>query len=342
MVGKSVIIEDQKVNIMVNRRNIDFLKNNGYKEACLGKRIDVGIDGLTKGSHSKVDVRCDYCGNIVKVVYKDYLNYKFDKYSCQKCRQRKTSEYNLKERQEDLYRRANSFCQEKGYELITNKEELLTSSTVVSYICPKHGEHQVKVYSLIVGHGCPKCAIEENTKAQRKDPKDVYDAFLEYGGVLLNMEEYKGWNYKNLRVLCKECGNEFLTSYSSFMMHNGQLCPECTDMMSKGERMVKEVLDSLNIEYQMQYRFYDCRTTCPLPFDFYIPNINTCIEYDGEGHYLPISHNKDIDGETVLKKIQERDAIKTAYCFNNGIRLIRIPYWEYDNIEKILNEKIFA
>ena len=93
----------------------------------------------------------------------------------------------------------------------------------------------------------------------------------------------------------------------------------------------------LNIKYIEQYKFDDCIYKDKLIFDFYIPSLNTCIEYDGEGHYKPFRFNKD--KETMQKKLEEtqiRDAIKTQYCKDNNIKLIRIPYFEFDNIDEIL------
>lgn len=80
----------------------------------------------------------------------------------------------------------------------------------------------------------------------------------------------------------------------------------------------------------------------PLPFDFYIPKMNIAIEYDGEGHYMPIKRGNmtQKDAEYNLKQIQKRDDIKTNYCKNNGIVLIRIPYFDFDNISSILDRKI--
>ena len=37
---------------------------------------------------------------------------------------------------------------------------------------------------------------------------------------------------------------------------------------------------------------------------------------------------------------QKRDEIKTKYCIDKNIPLIRIPYWEYDNIENILAREL--
>jgi hypothetical protein len=34
------------------------------------------------------------------------------------------------------------------------------------------------------------------------------------------------------------------------------------------------------------------------------------------------------------------DNIKNKYCFDNNIKIIRIPYWDYSKIENILNNYI--
>lgn len=337
-----MIIQDQTVSVRVVKNNINRLREYGYDNIDYGDVVDVGLDYLSHGSKYKVKVKCDYCEKIIHVAYRDYLNYKFDKYSCRSCRQRKTSEYNLSKRQQSLYSRALDFCNENGYELLTPIEKITTSDTRVEYRCPKHGIHETKIYTLITGHGCIECGIEKVHDLSRKDSDIVYNTVLSFGGLLLNKEEYRDWNCKNLRILCGECGEEFITSYGAFRKDGGQLCPKCSQNISKGEHRIKEYLDSKNIDYKMQYRFSDCRTSVPLPFDFYLPNKNVCIEYDGEGHYKPIPHSYGYNAEEEFLKIKDRDAIKTNYCLNNNITLFRIPYWEYENIETILQSKLFT
>lgn len=73
-----------------------------------------------------------------------------------------------------------------------------------------------------------------------------------------------------------------------------------------------------------------------MPFDFYLPDYNTCIEYDGELHYKAVDY---FGGDDALSNTKCRDEIKTQYCKENNIKLIRIPYWEFDNIEEILNRE---
>ncbi len=64
--------------------------------------------------------------------------------------------------------------------------------------------------------------------------------------------------------------------------------------------------------------------------------MNLCIEYDGEQHYKAFDH---FGGKEKLRLTQKRDDIKNNYCKDNCINLLRVPYWELDNIEDILDEE---
>lgn len=95
-----------------------------------------------------------------------------------------------------------------------------------------------------------------------------------------------------------------------------------------------------NIEFIKEYKFEDCKHKYNLRFDFYLPEYNMCIEYDGIQHFIPFSFGSDqtkINKLNNLEIIQRRDQIKTQYCLDNNIKLLRIPYWKINNIEKILS-----
>ena len=69
--------------------------------------------------------------------------------------------------------------------------------------------------------------------------------------------------------------------------------------------------------------------------DFYLPDYNTFIEYNGEQHYRPIKYfelNKSFEQQ------QKRDEFVRNYCKDNNIKLIEIKYT--DNLKEILYEKI--
>ena len=126
------------------------------------------------------------------------------------------------------------------------------------------------------------------------------------------------------------CGHVYETSYSTIL--EGSKCPNC--VFSRGEKEVADVLDSLSIEYTREHSFeYLGRKR----FDFFIPSLNIAIEYDGEQHY------KSIDawgGEEYLESVRQSDALKNDFCEYMGIDLLRIPYWEFDNIDEIVTNFI--
>ena len=70
-------------------------------------------------------------------------------------------------------------------------------------------------------------------------------------------------------------------------------------------------------------------------FDFYLPMLNTCIEYDREQHFSKIFN---FDTDKSFQQRQQHDIEKNNYCLNNGITLIRIPYIQYSflNIKDLL------
>lgn len=108
--------------------------------------------------------------------------------------------------------------------------------------------------------------------------------------------------------------------------------------ISKGEFKIIEILEKNKIVYEYQKYFDKCEDKTYLPFDFYIPCVRTCIEYDGEQHFYPINA---FGGMETYNNIRSHDIIKNKYCDDNNIKLIRIKYDVDDNsINKIIGEVI--
>jgi len=150
-----------------------------------------------------------------------------------------------------------------------------------------------------------------------------------------NLTPYDVTEFSTERVLwrCLKCKHEWETSVVHRTLE-GTDCPGCKQK-SKGEKSIKEYLENNNIEFKREYRFLDCRYKLPLPFDFYLPNYNLLIEYHGRQHYDKT--NGYFGGQEALDERKTKDKIKRDYCKNNNIELIEIPYWEFKNIENILN-----
>ena len=109
-------------------------------------------------------------------------------------------------------------------------------------------------------------------------------------------------------------------------------CPKCFGQKSKGEIAIgKWLKDNQIIFIEQQTLEYPYKR---YKFDFYLPDYNLAIEYQGEQHYKDKSKVWE-----PLNKIQERDAIKRQYCQEHGIELLEIDYKNYDNISQILSSK---
>ena len=179
--------------------------------------------------------------------------------------------------------------------------------------------------NALQGQGCPKCA--NNIKRT----KDDYILLLQ--DKKLDIEVIGEYINARTPILhyCKK-HNVYWNASPSTILYGGG-CPRCRE--SKGEKMIAEWLDNHNILFIPQYKFNDCKDVKSLPFDFYLPQYNICIEYDGGQHFKPVdwAGKGREHAEKCLKTIQLHDSIKNNYCKSNNIHLIRIPYFKDVNEE---------
>ena len=149
---------------------------------------------------------------------------------------------------------------------------------------------------------------------------------------------YRDMTIGEFSKICPK-GHFYEATFGNF--RNGFRCPQC-HKISKGERAIQQFLEKAKIEYRFQYTFKECKNIIALPFDFYIPKFCTCIEYDGEQHFMPVTFGgiSKKRADIKFKQVQLRDEIKNKYCLDNNIRLIRIPYWNFDKIEEILLKEL--
>lgn len=221
---------------------------------------------------------------------------------------------------------------------ITILEDYINSNTPIKVKCKTcEYEWKARPYHLKQGKGCKKCDFQKKSKMYSKGMEAFKDELKLIDNTIEVSGEYKNGKEK-VNCKCKICGREWEAAPSNLLAGKG--CPKC--VASKGEKKISEWLKNNNIIFLQEYRFEDCCYDRPLIFDFYIPDLNIAIEYDGHQHFYPvkfggISEEKAIEN---FNKNKERDSIKTKYCKDNNINLIRIPYFNYNNIDTIL-EKIF-
>jgi Zn finger protein HypA/HybF involved in hydrogenase expression len=195
----------------------------------------------------------------------------------------------------------------------------------IDIICKEHGIFEQVVNYHLTGSGCPKCKLggKSSTKKFIESVSSIHDYKYDY-----RLVEYIN-SYTKVNIMCEHHG---LFKQRPANHLKGEGCPKCR--LSKGEVEIMRYLDNKSITYESQFIFNNCRDKRILPFDFYIPKYNLCIEFDGEQHYKPINY---FGGQKSFENQIRRDYIKDTYCLDNKISLIRISYLDYDSISNILD-----
>lgn len=191
--------------------------------------------------------------------------------------------------------------------------------------------------NLINGKGCPSCGLKRRISAITKSHEEFVSQMRKINPDIAIIGDYVNTSVP-IKCRCKIDNNIWDATPANLL--RGTACPACQN--SHGEKAVSDVLNDLGIKYVTQYRFVDCKKIRTLPFDFYLPDFSTCIEYDGQQHYRPVTFGgctieQAIDAHARTK---ENDHIKNQYCQNNNINLIRIKYSDINNIRNIIEKEI--
>jgi len=197
------------------------------------------------------------------------------------------------------------------------------NKTKIKVICKEHGVFETRPDNhLNKKSGCSKCA---NNILYTKENFVNKCNSLHNNKYDYSLVEYKTAHYK-IKIICPKHGvfEQMAKSHS-----RGVGCPFCSE--SKGEILLSKFLETLSIKYVREKIFETCKYKNYLPFDFYLPDMNICIEYDGSQHYEPFEH---FGGENGFEERKIKDQIKTNYCKDNNIKLIRIRYDDNINQDK--------
>jgi len=212
--------------------------------------------------------------------------------------------------------------------------EYKTSHIKVDIICPEHGVFSLEPRKhMYANRGCPKCG-RSRCGDYKKFSADIFiQRALDKWG---DLYDYSLVNYKNdktpVTIICKKHGEFQRLPNKHLWSDRG--CPNCR--ATTGEYQVQKWLTDNNIHFVKEYTFKECKDKGLLRFDFYLPDYDVCIEYDGRQHTQDCS---DFWKNFNLQDRQKKDRIKTQFCNEKEIGLIRIAYNE--NVNNILNEQLW-
>lgn len=266
-------------------------------------------------SNKKVKIICKKHGVFLQL-YGNHLKYN----GCPSCRM---------ERKRTLYQKTtDKFIEEAksvhGARYDYSKVDYVNCETKILIGCKYHGFFQQIPSDHLSGKGCAACSgraivsDEEYLRRMRYVHGDEYD-----------LSKFHYINAKTkVTIVCKKHGDFQILPYSFLAGHG---CAKCNGNQSKGEALIRHWLRLHGIQFKEQHSFTDCRNVLPLPFDFYIPDDRILIEYDGEGHFVPIVRGDMLitEAEFILAEQKKRDLLKTEWAIANGYTLVRIRYDEH-------------
>lgn len=244
-----------------------------------------------------------------------------------------------------------SYCSGRGktnddiIPLIKNKDVELTSQyrgneKPIDCKCKKCGNEWTTLPKVLItnGSGCPKCGKEKAVKAETKTKEQFIKDLEKVNPHIEVIGEYVNTHTK-IKCKCKIDGTIWF-AYPANLLNNSAGCPYCT--ISIGERMLLDTLKKLKIDFIPQHTIKDCKLILNLKFDAFDIDNDIAFEYNGEQHYYPIDFaGKGKDwAEQEFAKTAARDNAKIEYCKNNNIPIIIVPYWEKDNMERYIVDKL--
>jgi ribosomal protein S27E len=265
-----------------------------------------------------IHLKCKNCNNEFNQVIYSHIKLKCD---CPKCKRNK--KYSLDE------------IKEIGKKIHNDKYEYIDIINIKNkrYLKIKCKECSHIFKQLIDNHLNKKCECPKCKKRLRYNLEEIKDI----GNKIHNnkykyLELKKRGKYSIIKLKCKKCGNIF-EQYVDNHLNKKFGCKFCKPV-SKGVIIIEEYLKNNNILFEKEKSFEDCKLYRKLYFDFYLPEYNLLIEYNGEQHYKP---NNLYGGNIALEKQKIRDNIKVEYCLRKNLKLITINYKSNKNIHDILD-----
>lgn len=280
-----------------------------------GINPNIKIIGEYVNTHSKTLCKCTICG----YEWSPTIDKLFQGRGCPSCSKRVKG--TTESFQKALQNKNLNFTVLGEYE---------NRSTPVEVKCNECGHiWKVRPYDLLNKQGCPKCSGKLPLTQE-----EVESRIFKANPDVEVISSYISANYK-LKCKCKICGN--IWEASPINLFAGTGCPACKE--SKGEKYIRHYLEAKNVNFISQYIIKDdvFRSRNKVYVDFYLPDYNIFIEYNGKQHYIPINY---FGGQTQLEEQKKRDEDLRLFCNLNAIQLIEIKYSEdiQESLDKLFNQ----
>lgn len=186
------------------------------------------------------------------------------------------------------------------------------------------------------------CLRKQNTIRQNIQRSNINIIGKKFGKLLVleKIIDNQVAGRNKYKCVC-DCGNITYVLPGDLISGRTQSCG-CA--RSRGNQLILNILQNSNYKFDKEYKInYNNNNYF---FDFVIygdkeDTIKCFIEFDGQQHYTYQKNTKGWNNKKHFQKLQYSDKQKNNYCSENNIPLVRIPYWDFENITlEYLKEKI--
>lgn len=275
-------------------------------------------------AQSKVTIICPIHGE-----FEQRASHHLNGHGCKKCANLITGKVNVSNLETFIARSRVIHNNEYDY----SKSIYRNARTKLEIICPKHGSFWQIPQHHLEGHGCPICGNEKTNNYNKTTLEEFVERARKIHGNKYDYSEVK-FNILTdyITIICPIHGR-FTQRATNHLQGSG--CQMCRS--SRGEEYISQILSEYGINYIQQYKI-PIDTTINIQgnteIDFYLPEYNIFIEYNGIQHYVPQDY---FGGKLKFEKYQiPRDNYVRNYCKDNNIRLIEIDY-TYKTKQDIIN-----
>lgn len=204
---------------------------------------------------------------------------------------------------------------------------------MVDFTCTKCGRVNTKRISnfLKEKYNCSYC---EGAKKGKDNDAFIFELRNKYGNKFTLLSEYENVN-TSIKIKCNNCG--FIRKVKPRAILESGFCPKCDTRLSKGEKVISSFLEQRGIKYETQKYFREWGIGIHY-FDFFIPQYNLVIEYNGRQHYEFVQHFHKTQKEFEYRL--EKDRVKKQAALDQNLNYVSINHLLFNHLDQIL-EKIF-
>ncbi len=140
-------------------------------------------------------------------------------------------------------------------------------------------------------------------------------------------------------VICPVHG--LFSQWSHNHFYRGDCCPLCN--ASVGEIKMYQYFIDNNIKFIYKFKAHKAMDVDYLRFDFFLPDLNIYIQFNGEHHYETVKWSNSLTDEELDERLFQEmyhDELKFEYCEKNNYDYIVLHYSQRNEVEKYLEKGI--